>query len=63
MRQEIDDLPFGSAGGFSVPEPVEQPPPGPIRYGHLLPGNETEAAALLDTFLAVTGASLAQAGR
>jgi hypothetical protein len=27
------------------------------RYGHLMPGNETEAAALLDEYLARTAAS------
>lgn len=26
------------------------------RYGHLMPGNESDAAALLDTYLATTGA-------
>jgi len=30
------------------------------RYGHLLPGNEGEAAALLDAYLGVTDASLTQ---
>jgi integrase len=35
------------------------------RYGHLMPGNETEAAALLDAFLerTNTAARLAQAGQ
>jgi hypothetical protein len=34
------------------------------RYGHLMPGNETEAAALLDAYLerADTQARLAQLG-
>ena len=33
------------------------------RYGHLLPGNESEAASLLDDYLAVTDAKLTQGGR
>ncbi len=32
------------------------------RYGHLLPGNEAEAADLLDALLGVTDAQLTQRG-
>jgi hypothetical protein len=27
MRAEVDETPFGAAGSFSVPEPIEQPQP------------------------------------